>query len=735
MRVSLVGVRVFVAFTFGIFVFLLFVAPAKSQSAVTIISSSKQSPVQTNLVSDIPGLAVTTDPNLINPWGISNSPTSPYWISDQGVGKSTLYNGAGTPTALVVTIPAIGIASGPTGTVFNGTPGFLVSGTASNFIFATLDGTIAARASGSTAVTEATVAGAVFTGLTLANNGTANYLFAANFVSGGTIQVFDSTFTSTTLGGSFTDPTLPMGYAPYNIQLLNGKLYVAYAEVGMRGATIGTGLGLVSVFDTNGNFLQRLISNGNLNAPWGMTMAPAGFMAFANDLLVGNFGDGKINAFDPTTGSLLGTISDSEGRPLANPGLWAIEFGNGNTGSSPTALYFNAGINSEQDGLFGSISPGPITLIFAGQLVNTPSAVQTLTVENTGNASLVLAAAPSLGATTEFAIATGTTCISGATIAPGSSCIINVTFTPSAAGARGPVNLSISDNAASSPQGVVLSGTGTAGTPTVTLSPATPLTFSGQLVTTTSAAQTVTVTNTGTATLTFGAQGISVSNDFTQTNTCNGVSVAVNATCAISVSFAPSGTSNNPRTGTLSIADNATGTPQTTALSGTGLDFSLSLPSTASTTAGTAASVTITIGALGGFTGPVTITCSGAIPQGSCVAPSAPVMAPGTAILTFMTSSYLAPRETMRRTPASSRPIVFVLPILGLVFALLTARRVEARFGLAGATLVLTLLAGCGNGSSSSTGSTRTPAGSYAITVTGTSSGASRTSTVTLTVN
>ncbi len=214
---------------------------------------------------------------------------------------------------------------------------------------------------------EATAPGAVFTGLALANNGTADFLYAADFVSGQTIQVFNSSFTSTTLAGSFTDPTLPIGYAPYNIQLLNGQFYVAYAQVGTRGATTGAGLGFVSVFDLNGNFKSRLVSNGPLNAPWGMTIAPTGFMTFAGDLLVGNFGDGKINAFDPVAGTFLGTITDSEGRALSNPGLWAIEFGNGNTGSSPTTLYFNAGINGEQDGLFGAITPGPVTLTFASQ--------------------------------------------------------------------------------------------------------------------------------------------------------------------------------------------------------------------------------------------------------------------------------------------------------------------------------------------------------------------------------
>ena len=322
---------------------------------------------QQNLVSDVPGLAVTTDPNLVNPWGISNSATSPYWISDQGTGVSTLYNGSGIPTALVVSIPTTAPPSGPTGTVFNNTGGgFLVGSTSANFIFATLGGTIAARATGVTAVTEATIPGAVFTGLALANNGSGNYLYAANFTNTGGIQVFNSSFASTTLSGSFTDPNLPAGYAPYNIQLIGGKLYVTYAEVGSSGAVAGLGLGFVDVFDTNGNFLERLVSGGALDAPWGIALAPSGFGTFSNDLLVGNFGNGEINAFDPTTGALLGTLDSAPGTPLVNSGLWALEFGNGNAGSSPDTLYFTAGIDNEAEGLFGAISvetPEPSSLI------------------------------------------------------------------------------------------------------------------------------------------------------------------------------------------------------------------------------------------------------------------------------------------------------------------------------------------------------------------------------------
>lgn len=330
--------------------------------------------VQTNLVSDIPGKAVTTDPNLINPWGMANSATSPYWVSDQGAGVATLYTGNGAKNALVVTIPATAVGpQGPTGVVFANLAGnFVLNNNPATFIFANLNGTISAWNGGTTATIEHATAGAVYTGLALIDAGT-NRLYSANF-AGARIDVFDSSFNPVTLGaGAFTDPNLPAGYAPYNIQNINGKLYVQYALVGQNGMPVTVlGDGFVDVFDANGNMLQRLISNGQLDAPWGIALAPAGFGDFANDLLVGNFGNGTINAFDPVTGAFKGTISDAQGNPIVNSGLWALNFGNGNAGSTPNTLFFNAGINGEKDGLFGSITPTPepgtIVLVGGGLL-------------------------------------------------------------------------------------------------------------------------------------------------------------------------------------------------------------------------------------------------------------------------------------------------------------------------------------------------------------------------------
>lgn len=277
---------------------------------------------QTNLTSDLPGVAQNVDPALANPWGIAFSPTSPIWIADNGTGLSTLYNGAGQPvplgSPLQVTIPpaAGGMPpSTPTGAVFTNT-GFQ----GSHFIFATEDGTIDAWTSGTNAVREVdnSAAGAIYKGL--ARVGTT--LYAANFHSG-QIDVFDTNFAPTSVSGGFTDPNLPAGFAPFGIQSIGSLLYVTYAkqDAGGEDDVAGPGNGFVDVFDANGVLQRRLISNGPLNSPWGVALAPAGFGSFANDLLVGNFGDGKINVFDPSTGNFVAVLTDPNNDPIVIQGL------------------------------------------------------------------------------------------------------------------------------------------------------------------------------------------------------------------------------------------------------------------------------------------------------------------------------------------------------------------------------------------------------------------------------
>jgi uncharacterized protein (TIGR03118 family) len=328
--------------------------------------SHADSYTQTNLVSDIPGMANNTDPNLKNPWGISNSATSPFWVSDQGTGRSTLYNGTGTPQALVVTIP--GSASpptGPTGTVFNSaSAGFLVGSSPANFIFDNLNGTISAwnGGAGTTAQVEATTAGAVYTGLAQATNASGTFLYAANSGAGAGINVFSSTWAPTNLSGSFTDPNLPAGVVPFNIQNIGGNLYVTYATLGPGGAPMPGGV--VDEYDANGNFLKRIATGGDLFAPWGITLAPSNFGAFSNDILIGNFGNGEILAYDATSDLFLGTLDGINGDPLVNDHLWALETRNA-TGFNPNAVYFSAGINNQADGLFGefTLAPEPSSIV------------------------------------------------------------------------------------------------------------------------------------------------------------------------------------------------------------------------------------------------------------------------------------------------------------------------------------------------------------------------------------
>jgi uncharacterized protein (TIGR03118 family) len=315
--------------------------------------------LQKNLVSDIPGLADNHDPNLVNPWGISAGPATPFWVSNAGSGNSTLYNTSGTPLPLVVSIPHPGGGpSVPTGQVFNSSSHF----NGDRFIFASARGTISGWRGplGTTAETlvDRSADGAEFLGLAIANVGTNSYLYAADFARN-RIEVVGSTG-APALTGNFSDATLPEGYAPFNIQNLGSSLYVTYALRGEDGFDVaGVGNGFVNEFAYDGTLLGRFASNGLLNSPWGLALAPDNFGEFAGNLLVGNFGDGTINAFDANTGDLIGTLKDSQGNPLINEGLWGLQFGNGGAGGTLGTLYFAAGINDEQNGLFGSFTPVP----------------------------------------------------------------------------------------------------------------------------------------------------------------------------------------------------------------------------------------------------------------------------------------------------------------------------------------------------------------------------------------
>ncbi len=323
--------------------------------------------VQTNLVSPTPGEAAVTDPNLVNPWGFAYTATSPFWISNQGTGTSTLYDGAGHPVSLIVNVPGGGGSiAGPTGQVASSGAGFtLANGSSASFIFDTLQGTIAGwnGAAGTNAITEVTTPGAIYTGLALANSGGANYIYAAD--STGKINVFNTSFAPVTLAGNFVDPHAVAGFTPFNIQLVGSQLFVTYAQLDSQGNDLAGGY--VDIFNTNGTFVSRFATGGALFAPWGVTLAPSTFGDFSNDLLIGNNGDGVINAYNPLTGAFVGSIDGANGQPLVNNDLWAIGFRTGGTNDNTSALYFAAGDDPGGVGLFGDIteSPEPASLMLA----------------------------------------------------------------------------------------------------------------------------------------------------------------------------------------------------------------------------------------------------------------------------------------------------------------------------------------------------------------------------------
>jgi uncharacterized protein (TIGR03118 family) len=378
--------------------------------------------LQTNLVSDLPGVAAVTDPHLVNPWGITEGPAGPFWISDNNAGVSTLYSVPGannTPVSingLVVSIPTpvdpLGASGAPDGTVFNldlAGGGFMVSGVdkmgnpieaPAIFLFATEDGTLVGWNPGvnptgfdpAKAGTYAVIAknnsgnnftepdplkqtGAVYKGLSIASSpspifqgdsASTTVLYAANFRSG-QIEVYDSGFTPVTTDlppGAFTDPKLPKGYAPFNVQVLNGKVYVTYAlqNAAKHDDVGGHGHGFIDVFNLDGTpglpgGKERLVSRRQLDSPWGLAIAPPSFGTVAGDLLVGNFKSGFIDIFNPATGKFLGKLQDPDGEPIHIDHLWALKVGNGATGGDLNTVYFTAGIDNEMHGLFGSLTP------------------------------------------------------------------------------------------------------------------------------------------------------------------------------------------------------------------------------------------------------------------------------------------------------------------------------------------------------------------------------------------
>lgn len=351
----------------------LFLSAAAVLVAATLFSlpAAAQKVQSTILTSDIVNISANTDANLVNPWGMSSSPSSPWWVSDNGTGLSTLYNAAGAAQGLVVTIPsANGSDTGdPTGQVFNNTMDFKIAGTPAHFIFATEDGTISGWYTGTSAQIVVNNSGnnAIYKGLALASAAGANYLYATDFHNGA-VDVFDANFAPHSFGGeAFQDPTIPAGFAPFNVANIgNGKLAVTFAkqDPDKHDDVPGPGNGYVDIFDTSGNLLMRLPHVVYLNSPWAVVVAPAtGFGGFSGNILVGQFGSGAIVAFNATTGHLTGLLLDPSNLQLRIDGLWGLGFGNGGSAGPTTTLFFTAGVFGEAHGLFGSIVvlPGHFT--------------------------------------------------------------------------------------------------------------------------------------------------------------------------------------------------------------------------------------------------------------------------------------------------------------------------------------------------------------------------------------
>jgi uncharacterized protein (TIGR03118 family) len=401
----------------------------------SVLSAQQTGYFQTNLVSNTAGVATTTDTQLVNPWGISFLPGQDFWVANNNGGTTTLYDAQGNKNALVVTIPGAtknpngNCSPGcPTGNVANGNGSYFGGG---SFIFDTEDGLIANWTGANSAVVafDNSASGAVYKGLALLNS---TFLLAANFNSG-KVDVYDRNFNPTSLSGSFTDPKLPAGFAPHGIHVVGNQIYVAYAmqDAAKHDAQPGAGLGQVDVFDANGNFVSTFVAaGGQLNAPWAVVAAPATFGAFPNAILVGNFGDGTINAFD-TTGKFLGQLTDSSNNALVNPGLWDMVFGGGGPSGDPGTLYLTAGGSNQPNFPAGGNTTSVFASLVPAAAVGNPDfslslSAQSATIAPGGSANLMISATAVGGFNGQVALScaapAGLTCaFSPSTISSGSS--------------------------------------------------------------------------------------------------------------------------------------------------------------------------------------------------------------------------------------------------------------------------------------------------------------------------
>jgi len=424
----------FKTLTFGLLAIALF--------GISSMAAAQQTGyAQTNLVANTAGVANHTDAQLSNPWGIAFIPGQPFWVSNNNGGTSTLYNAQGVKDPTVVTIPVAANnpcpVGCPTGIVANTQVGVFSNAA---FLFDTEDGIIASWTGQGNAVTvvDNSSHGAVYKGLTVVNNNEGTFLLAANFNSG-QVDVFDRNLHASHLAGNLTDPNLPVGYAPHGIRVINNFLFVLYAQQdgAKHDPTLGDGLGVVDTFNLEGNFIATFASGGTLNAPWGIALAPPTFGDFASDLLIGNFGDGKINAYD-ANGNFKGQVKNPAGQVIATPGLWDLVFGSGGTGDANT-LYFTAGGSNQTSGLFATLVPataanGPDFMLN----LSAPS----VTVAAGGTANLTVSSAAVAGFNAPITLtcgnSAGLTCaFNPGTITPGSNASSSTLTVTAAATAPG----------------------------------------------------------------------------------------------------------------------------------------------------------------------------------------------------------------------------------------------------------------------------------------------------------
>ncbi len=388
---------------------------------------------QSNLVANLAGVANHTDAQLTNPWGIAFLAGQPFWIANNNGGTSTLYDALGNKQAGTVGIPVASVnpcpTGCPTGIVANASADF----GGSDFIFDTEDGIVASWATGANAVLafDNSASTAVYKGLALLSNGTGSFLLAANFRTG-KIDVLDRTFLLTNLAGSFTDPSLPAGMAPHGVHVIGNQVFVAYAlqDAAKHDAVPGAGSGVIDIFDQNGNFVKTFATGGTLNAPWGVVTAPAAFGAFSNAILVGNFGDGTISAFNATSGAAMGQVMDANNVAIKNPGLWDLVFGAGGTGD-PNTLYLTAGGSDQTHGLFATIVPAAA----AGQAdFSLTLSSQSATVTPGGSTSIMVGASPVAGFNSAVALScpnapAGVSCaFSSSSILPGAASTLTISL-------------------------------------------------------------------------------------------------------------------------------------------------------------------------------------------------------------------------------------------------------------------------------------------------------------------